>query len=90
MRIRHLRRPKPVSEWWHPPGDCNALAFSPDGRALAVGRQSRTVTFLDPFTGEPTASFDFGVGPVRSLAYAPDGLTLAIAGDRGLVVVDVG
>jgi WD40 repeat protein len=98
LRIWHLREEAPVAVWpvfprpeipRPQPLNRPALAFSPDGRVLAIGQEDGTVGFRDPLTGSPGPTFDFGVGAVQSLAYAPDGLTLAVAGRKGLVVVDV-
>jgi len=89
FRLWHLRREQSVVSWQVPPQSVSALAFSPDGRTLAIGDSARTVTFHDALTGTRGSAYDFGVGPIQSLAYAPDGLTLAIAGSNGLVVIDV-
>jgi WD40 repeat protein len=67
-----------------------AVAFSPDGAALASGGKDGLVVFWDPAGGSDSRRLDPGVGPVNAVAFAPDGLTLAAAGDRGLVVLDVG
>jgi hypothetical protein len=40
-------------------------------------------------TGSERRRLDLGMGPVNAVAAAPDGLTLAVAGDRGLIVVDL-
>jgi WD40 repeat protein len=88
LRVWSVQRPEPVSDWPTAAVPVSALAFSPDGRVLAVGDTERAVAFYDPSRGRGT-EYDFGVGPVQSLAYAPDGLTLAVAGKNGLVVVDV-
>lgn len=75
-----------------PAGEVNAVAFAPDGEALATahGGDDRAVRFWNAASGELEREYDFGVGPVLDLAYAPDGLTLAITGRKGLVVIDTG
>lgn len=65
-----------------------ALAFSPDGAALAIGT-SDGVTVWNPRTGQPGETFDFRVGPVRSVAFSPDGFLMAVAGEEGVAVADV-
>jgi hypothetical protein len=56
-----------------------ALAYSPDGKQLAVGGY-RAVFFWDTTTGKPTAALTHLAGPVQALAYRPDGVQLAVAG----------
>ena len=56
-----------------------ALAYSPDGKRLAVGTY-RAVTFWDTTTGQPVACLTHLAGPVQSLSYRSDGTQLAIAG----------
>jgi WD40 repeat protein len=90
LYVWQLRKENPRWRWRIAPQGVTALAFSPDGRMLAVGEGTQTVAFREPLSGGLVAEYDFGVGPVQSLAYAPDGLTLAVAGRDGLVVVDVG
>lgn len=87
-RIWSLRQAEPIAVVKSAGGAVNALAFSPDGRTLAIGHTSGTVVFADAPTGGAQAERDFGVGWVTALAYAPDGLTLAVAGGKGAVVVD--
>ncbi|MBN9120270.1 MAG: WD40 repeat domain-containing protein [Planctomycetes bacterium] len=86
VSVWHLRSAAPIAT--AADGDAGALAFSPDGATLAVGRTTGAVGFWDVRTGAAGPVRDFGVGPITSLAYAPDGLTLAVAGRTGVVVVD--
>ncbi|WP_194908463.1 WD40 repeat domain-containing protein [Catenulispora rubra] len=72
-----------------------ALAFSPDGRTLAVGYQQTEareevteIGFVDPATRTVTGSFPLTTNGVRSLAYSPDGKTLAVAGLKNFVLMD--
>ena len=56
----------------------SALAFSPDGMRLALGRY-REVELVDPKTGRVTATLGGVVNQVRGLAFSADGQVL-IAG----------
>jgi WD40 repeat protein len=66
----------------------NAVAVSPDGRAVIAGGSPKAVEVYDAATGAKWAAYDFGVGSVHAVAFAPDGLTFAVAGYDGLVVCD--
>jgi WD40 repeat protein len=66
------------------------LAASPDGRTLFVVGAPPTIEIYDVPTRQRRAAFDFDVGRVHAVAAAPDGCTFAVAGDRGVVVGDLG
>jgi WD40 repeat protein len=71
-----------------PPGLGDALAFSPDGKLLAVG--GRTVKLHDAATGRVKAEFDGHRGAVCALAWSADGRRLASGSvDSTAVVWDV-
>jgi WD40 repeat protein len=57
----------------------NALAMSPDGKALAVAGRGE-VLLLDPDTGDATARLPIGSARVTSLVFSADGATLVSAG----------
>ena len=65
-----------------------AVAYHPGGSAVASAGLDGRVMVWDPDTGTALARYDWGLGPVHALAFAPDGLTLAVAGDGGLILVD--
>lgn len=56
-----------------------ALAFSPDGKILAVGGY-RAVTLWNLPTGKTLTAISHLPGPVQSLAFRPDGTQIAVAG----------
>jgi hypothetical protein len=56
------------------------LAFSGDGRLLAIARTPEVVQLVDPATGEEVATLTPPyLGPVSCLAFSPDGSHLAVA-----------
>jgi WD40 repeat protein len=68
-----------------------AVAFSPDGKSVAVagGDFPRTglVRVFDPTSGRELFRITGHKGPVRSVAYSPDGGRLATASDDGMAKV---
>jgi WD40 repeat protein len=52
------------------------LAFSPDGRLLALA-DGNTARLWDLYTGKEASAFDGHRGPIAGLAFAPDGRRLA-------------
>jgi dipeptidyl aminopeptidase/acylaminoacyl peptidase len=55
----------------------SALAFSPDGKVLAVAWQNQGVELWDAATGQERRRLEGQVGTVQTLAFSPDGRTLA-------------
>ncbi len=63
------------------------VAFSPNGRILAWGNQSGTVTLSD---GQSVRPLKGHTGPIGSIAFSPDGRTLASgSGDWTVILWDV-
>jgi WD40 repeat protein len=58
---------------------CRALAFSPDGKLLAVGCEDGLVYLWNVGTGDSKAVFAGHIGGVTAVAFAADGATLASA-----------
>jgi hypothetical protein len=57
-----------------------ALAFSPDGKALAVGQDDSRVGLRDVATGKVLRELKGATGSTLALAFSPDGRLLAAAG----------
>jgi WD40 repeat protein len=77
-------------------GRANALAFSPDGKILAVGARNNTVHMWDPRNGQGIkplvgkASEIPSAGAIWALAISPDNKTLAAGGhDRTVRLWDL-
>lgn len=66
-----------------------ALAYSPDGKYLAIGGHYRPLQILDAQTGEALARFVPGKASevLTALAWSPDGKTLCSGHENGEVVI---
>jgi WD40 repeat protein len=58
----------------------HALAFSPDGRTLALGCEDTSVKLWDVATGKVKASMSGHPSPVRNVVFSKDGKWLAAGG----------
>src|SRR5947209_13228766 len=68
---------------WRHGGPVLALAFSPDGKALASASGDGTLRLWESATGKETRRFLGHKGEVRCVAFAPDGKTLLSGGADG-------
>jgi RNA polymerase sigma factor (sigma-70 family) len=74
VRMKELRRLEGHA------GAVLAVAFAPDGKALASGGADKLIRLWDPATGAKRATLEGHGDQVVSVAFAPDGTLLASAG----------
>jgi hypothetical protein len=67
--------------WWHP-GWIGELAYSPDGKLLAIGGNWGTVDLLDAEGLTAPRELPAPDGAVQALAFSPDGKELAVSTGR--------
>jgi WD40 repeat protein len=62
--------------------NADALAWSPDGKLLAVGGQRPRILLWDLAAGKPRDDWTVDARQIYALAFSPDGRTLASGGSR--------
>ncbi len=70
-------------------GRITAVDLAPDGSLLALGTHDGTLRMARLRSGPLDPGYDVGVGTIHAIRFAPDGLTLAVAGEGGLILLDV-
>jgi small GTP-binding protein len=68
-----------------PPDDVNSLAWSPDGRTLAVGTNDGLVQLWDAESGKLKHKLKKHLGPIVIVVWSPDGRLVASGGDDNAV-----
>src|SRR5580704_671560 len=63
----------------------NCLAFSPEGRMIAVACESSDVELWEVRTGERRTTLQGHIGPVHSVGFSGDGRLLASCGTDGTI-----
>jgi WD40 repeat protein len=68
-------------------GTTNWIAWSPDGKAIAIAREDGRVRIVDPATGADLATFVGHHGSALTTAFSPDGRSLAAGSADGTVLI---
>lgn len=69
------------------PAAPSAAAVSPDGRTIAIGSRTGTVSFVDPSTGRARGGIGAPRSTVTNVAYSPDGHAVVSAGNDSKLIV---
>lgn len=64
----------------------DTVAFSPDGKTLAVGDRNNITTVIGLPTLRPITGLHCGRGRVAAVAFSPDGQSLAVADGASLIL----
>lgn len=85
LKIVEVATGRDVQEIQAPVGGAQVLAFSPDGKTLAMGSGPGGIQLYDVATGKELRSLGgkHAEGPANALAFSPDGKTLALSREGG-------
>jgi WD40 repeat protein len=72
-------------ELYRPP-NAECVAFSPDGKRLAIGGRDNVLVF-DTVTGKELNKFPESTGHATSVVFSPDGKKLLVAKEKGLAAI---
>jgi WD40 repeat protein len=86
--VSEARPQKPLRAFpTHIPGACLNVAFSPDGKRIAIGAKENTVAIWDVESGQELVTLRGHTGDVYTVAFSPDGQWVASAGEDSTVKV---
>jgi WD40 repeat protein/serine/threonine protein kinase len=86
--IRETGPQKPLRAFpTHIPAACLNVAFSPDGKRIAIGAKENTVVIWDVERRQELRTFRGHSGDVCTVAFSPDGRWIASAGEDSTVKV---
>lgn len=74
-----------LKEFERQPGPVTAVAFSPDGKAVALGSVGEVRVYDADDAGKKLATLSGHAGPVYAISYSPDGNVIATGGFDGMV-----
>lgn len=87
IRIWNTSTLKTTAKWNAPPQVGRALAFSADGRLLALGMHEGSVTIFDAANGTQVAHWKAHEAEIRDLVWLKDDRQIITAGDDGKILV---
>jgi WD40 repeat protein len=68
-------------------GQANSASFSPDGRLIAIGTQTGTVSLWDATSGQQVTAIQAHTGYVHMVAFGQDGRTFVTGGEDGQAIM---